>query len=368
MRAPILDQYHGDSTLTVLLSALSDRPTALEAVKYASFGDAATVPSRAYAWEEESRYPVHTREDAIASIAYRAKYAGAVPSYVDAALDAAAEAYGISDAMFTQDPAMAKVASAPASVVYALPDQERLPLGDAAQVKVAAEVLLRDGHVLELEDRVEAMAKVAAYARAYGVETPVEVHTYAGENACHTGLLRDRVGMRVMRTKVAGVRAAFETIEAQLEGPVTRLVNRNELLKLAGHIHELDVAAGITGDYGKKIFDPMQTVFNDGTLKLSHAAEWTSDGGDVTQLMNMDPNVWDDVDLPELGQLAQAGDAAQFKQVWETLPLDMRQIVMKHLGAAMGQGPMGGASQPPTGGANNVGGAMGAPAPGAEAC
>lgn len=358
MPASIIDQYHGDSTLTVLLAALNDRPAALDAVKHASFGDAALVPSRAYAWEEEQRYPVHTREDAIASLAYRAKYAGAVPAYVDAALEAAADAYGISGELFAADPSRVKVAAAPAEVVYALPDQERLPLGDAEQVKVAAEVLLRDGHVLDLDDRVEAMAKVAFYARAYGVPMDADVHAYAGENACHTGMLRDRIGMRVMRTKIAGVRSAFEALEAQLEGPVTRLVNRGELLKLASHIHELDVAAGITGEYGKKIFDPMKTVFNDGTLKLSAAAEWTSDGADVTQLMNMDPGVWADVDLPELGQLAQAGDAAQFKQVWETLPLDMRQIVMKHLGAAMGQGPQRGGPMPASG-ASNAGAPLG---------
>jgi hypothetical protein len=99
--------------------------------------------------------------------------------------------------------------------------------------------------------------------------------------------------------------------------------DRNTLLKLAARIEELDILAGIDGLYGKQIFDPMKTVFNSGE-KIARVTDRTSDGLDVSRLMGLPSHVWDQVDVPELGKLAAAGDNTQFKAAYETLPSTSR--------------------------------------------
>jgi hypothetical protein len=325
----IIDQYNGDATLTRLYAALEDRPRALEAIKNASFepDDAARLPDSAFAWDGERRFAIHTREDAIASIAYRAKFAGHVPRFVDERLSDAAEAYGIDDALFQST--TPKLAAAP--VEYAVPSENRLPLGTAAQVKIAEEVLIRDGHKLPLVERVEAFAKVAGCAAALGVETQPETGTYAGLNHCNRHVLCDRIGMRAATTKVAGMADMFDKLEAGLAHLPEIIYDRDTLLKLAGRIEELDTLAGLQPHYGKRVFDPMKTVFNGGE-KIAKATEWTSDGMDVTRLMNLPEHVWDQVDVPEMGKLAQEGNNLRFKQAYETLPLDIKLVLKRQMG------------------------------------
>ncbi len=371
----ILDQYSGDPTHALLFDELASRPQALEAVKTASFDrDAAqALPSTAFAWEGLRRFPVHTKEDTIASLVYRSKCAAEVPAYVDAKLGAAAAAYGVKEAFFgfgkkkteeapaspptvdnlppgfrlhegrlyhafapgvefsvPMDRANAylaevhrnKTAAAPA---YALEAQQRLPLGSPEQVKLAEEVLIRDVRVLPLTDRVEAFTKVALAAEALGLPVSRNVGVYAGRNVCYTQVLRDRIGMRASRTKVAGCSQVFHELDAALGAMPPVLQDRGALLKLAARLEELDQIAGLTSDYDKKIFDPMKTVFN-GRDKIAQAGE------DYQKLMSLPPEVWDQVDVPELKEIAQGGDLAQFQQVYDTLPADIKMIIRSQFG------------------------------------
>lgn len=326
----IQDQYHGDPTLTRLLSALADRPQALEAVKHASFdADAAErLPDSAFAWESERRFPIHTREDTIASLVYRSKHAGAVPRFVDEQLAEAAEVFGVSAELFASNAPRTKIAS---TVEYAVPDEERLPLGSVEQVKVAEHVLLRDGKHLPPDVRAAAFAKVAAAAIAYGMAVDPAVGAYAGLNACNTQLLRDRIGARAATTKVAACITAYDTLDLALQALPPVIHDRPTLMKLAEKLEALDTAAGLTADYGRRIFDPMKTVFNAGE-KLAMPSDLTADGMNVAKMMNLPPQVWDTIDVPELGKLAAAGDSMTFKQVYETLPLDIKMVLKAQFG------------------------------------
>lgn len=325
----IIDQYNGDATHSRLFAALDDRPRALEAVKQASFDcDAAEkLPDSAFAWDGARRFPIHTREDTIASVVYRGKYAGAVPQFVDERLNDAIEAYDISDELFVS--AAPKTAAAAAE--YAVPSQGRLPLGSPEQVKTAEAVLLRDGHMLPLGERVEAFAKVAAAAMVSGQQVHPDTGCYAALNSCNRYMLCDRIGMRASATKMAGMADTFDKLEAGLAQLPEVISDRNTLLKLAARIEELDILAGIDGLYGKQIFDPMKTVFNSGE-KIARVTDRTSDGLDVSRLMGLPSHVWDQVDVPELGKLAAAGDNTQFKAAYETLPLDIKIVLKKQFG------------------------------------
>lgn len=321
----ICDQYHGDPTLTRLYAALEDRPQALEAVKTASFDPelAAALPDRAFAWDGERRFPIHTREDTIASVVYRSKYAGAVPKFVDEALNDAVEAYGIDPALFVSNAPSTKVAAAP--VRYALPEMERLPLGDVEQVKVAEHVLLRDGAALPLADRVLAFAKVAHAAAELGMPLHPDVGAYAALNACNTQLLRDRIGARAATTKVAECQAAYDALDAGLRGMPPVINDREVLLKLAARIEDIDAVAGLEGHYGKKLFDPMKTVFN--------AGEKVANDGGIAALMQLPRDVWEQVDAPEMADLAEKGDVATFTQAYETLPMDIKLVLKRQFAA-----------------------------------
>lgn len=320
----ILDQYHGDPMLTRLYAALEDRPRALEAVKTASFDPehAETLPDRAFAWDGERRFPIHTREDTIASLVYRSKYAGAVPGFVDERLNDAAEAYGIEPELFHSATPATKVAAAP--VEYALPQMERLPLGDKEQVKVAEHVLLRDGHTVPLAARVLAFAKVAHAAAAFGAEVHPDVGAYAGLNACNTRLLRDRIGARAATTKVAACQAAYDTIDLALADQPALINDRDLLLKLAARLEDIDQVAGLSDLYGRKIFDPMKTVFN--------AGEKVANDGGAAALMSLPRDVWEQVDAPEMADLAEKGDTATFMQAYETLPMDIKLVLKRQFG------------------------------------
>lgn len=320
------DHYNGDPTLTKLLAYLDNRPEALSAIKCASFDPdgASQLPNSAFAWEEMRRYPIHSREDTIASIAYRSKYAGdlRVPADVDEKLAQAADAYGVKPEMFRAY--TAKTAAAEPTR-YALPDRQRLPLNSPAQVKVAREVLARDGHTLPLPERINAYVKLASAAADHGMPVDGDIGTYAGLNACHTQVLRDRVGMRAATTKVAACATAYDALDAALGQMPQVIRNRDTLLGLASKIAQLDEAAGIQQHYGKKIFDPMKTVFNSGE-KIAACANVG-----VEKFMALPAEVWKQVDVPEMADIAASGDVARFKQVYETLPMDIKMVLEKQL-------------------------------------
>jgi len=334
MATPVIDQFHGDTSLLHLYAALEDHPAALQAVKTAAFdpSEEESLPSRAFAWEDERRFPVHSREHTIASIAYRAKFAAHVPAAVDEKLSDAAEAYGIAPDLFAPAPGSQKIAAAPIEPDYALPEHRRLPVGSPEQTKVAEAVLLRDGHLLPLETRISAFMKVAEAAQGYGLPLSVEARSYAAKNACNVGLLRDRVGMRAARTKVAACAAAYDELDAALARQPSVIVDQVTLMKLAARLHDLDEAAGLVRDYDRRIFDPMKSVFNEPNVKTAQPGEYTSDGMDTTALMNLPPEVWEQVDAPEVAQIAASGDVAQFKQVYETLPMDIKLILRRQMG------------------------------------
>ncbi len=313
----ILDQYHGDPTLTVLLGSVLDRPATYAFLKSASFDAEAgeTLPPSAYAWEEKRRFPVHSAQDTVASLIYRSKCASHVPKDVDEKLAQAVEAYGIDPALFTS--VRTKVAAAP-DVEYAVPSQGRLPLGNQAQVKLAEEVLLRDRNRLDLETAVEAFVRLEKAAAALGVTLQPEAVAYAGKTACDTAVLRDALEARQGATQGAH-RDAYAKIASAL--PAGRVTDRDALVKLASRIHQIDQSAQIDRWYGKRLTDPMRSVFNE--TKLA--------GTTTDILMQLPPEIWAQADVPEMAELAQAGDPDAFAQAYATLPMDIKLVIEKQI-------------------------------------
>jgi hypothetical protein len=319
----IIDQYHDDPTYVQLHILTRDRPLVREMLKTASFDEKKAaiedLPSSAFAWEDERRFPVHTKEDTIASILYRSKLgsAGNVPIQVDEKLAKAAAVYGVTEHVF-----VTKVAAAPEDVEYAVPEQKRLPLSTVAQIKTAEHVLCREYSKLPLEKRADAFSRLAVAARKLNVELSPLSQKMAGLTVSDTTKLGDWLEARAAATE-GPVREAFDKLASSLRNTRTVLQDRRDLIKLASTIDQLDRKAGLDSYYDRKLPDPLLTVFN-----TDKRASVTCDVGGtqmpVEQLMQLPPEVWEQLDAPELAQLAEAGDVEMFKQVFDTLPLDMK--------------------------------------------
>lgn len=327
MQITIVDQYNGDPLYAQLHVLTRERPLVREMLKSASFEKEAmeNLPSTAFAWEDERRFPLHTREDAIASILYRSKLAS-VPAHVDAKLEKAASIYGLDDYVFA-----VKIAQVGRTkVAYALPEDERLPLSDAGQIKVAEHVLCRDYQRLPLEKRADAFSRLALAAKDQGIELSPLTMKMAGMTACSTKVLRDWLGARAAVT-TGSVQQAFDKLATDLTRTPTYLRARAELVKLAATIAQLDRMAGLEKHYDRNLPDPLQTVFN--TEKT--AMEMLDVAGlqvPAEQVMQLPPQIWEQVDMPELAEVAQSGDAMMFKQVFDTMPLDIKVALQAHLG------------------------------------
>lgn len=331
----VLDQYNGDPAHTVLFAALENRPALQASMKMASFdGDAASkLPSRAFAWETERRFPVHTRDDAVASLFYRSKCAAEVPPEVDAKLAQAMDAYQISPELFVSTKLAAAVETI--DVPYAVPSQQRLPLGSEEQIKVAEMVLLRDKEALDLETRTEAFLRLEKAASIWGVPVDPTVSMYAGSHACDTRQLQHWVGARAAATKVAAAQEAFEQLEDALGAAPAVIYDRGTLSKLAARLYDLDKIAEITHHYDRALRDPMASVFNGGAYGLKVSADMVDLGGvaaPVEQLLSLPADVWEQVDAPEVGEAAASGDVNTFKQILATLPLDIKQLLARQMG------------------------------------
>lgn len=323
----IIDQYNGDPLYAQLHVLSRERPLVREMLKSASFDKSAAenLPSSAFAWEDERRFPIHTKEDAVASILYRSKHAS-VPEHVDAKLAKAAEIYAIGEHAFT-----AKIAHVgTVKVAYALPEDERLPLGDAGQIKVAEHVLTRDYKRLPLEKRADAFSRLAMAAQEQDVELAPLTMKLAGMTISSTHILREWLGARAAVT-TGKVQDAFDKMASDLQRAPAYMQNREDLVKLATTIDQLDRKAGLEKHYDRKLPDPLQTVFN--TEKV--AMEMVDVAGTqvpVETLMQLPPEIWAQVDMPELAEVAQAGDPATFKQIFDTMPLDIKVVLQAQLG------------------------------------
>lgn len=324
----INDQYNGDPSYAELHVLTRSRPLAREMLKQADFvakkASVEDLPTSAFAWQDERRFPIHTKEDTIASLLYRSKLGSAVPKHVDALLEKAATIFKVKHVV-----AEAKVASTTEKVAYALPESERLPINNAAEVKLAEHVLMRDYAKLPLEKRAEAFSRVYEAAKHHDVTLTPFTTKMAGVGFSDTKRVKDWVEARAAAVSDKH-QVAFDKLASALDSAPAVLQDRKQLIKLASLISELDKKAGLDKFYDRKLPDPLQTVFN-----MDKVAEPMCDLGGMqvpcSTLMSLPSDIWESVDMPELAEVASSGDAAQFKAVFDTVPLDVKMVLRGQL-------------------------------------
>jgi hypothetical protein len=213
--AMVIDQFH-DPVLGTLVKIASDRPRLASAVM--SFdvdpSESERLPDHAFAWPEKRAYPVHSREHAMLSRAYRDGVGGRVPAHVDATIKEALDVYGVDEAVFAQT----KVASAPPvddASDYLLPDIRRLRVTESGHVKAAADRLIQQGDRLSPGHRVLAGSRLVEKAAFFGVRVGDEVRRMAGLVATSTPVLADWLEARGQATS-AEFRDGYDKLASEV--------------------------------------------------------------------------------------------------------------------------------------------------------
>lgn len=318
----IVDQYH-DTAYGVLYQRLTQFPDLYEVVKTAELeaGGADTLPASAFAWPDERRFPLHTREQAAISYMY-AKTASEVPGEVRTRLENALRVYGVPMSAFET----AKVASAPVEARYALPELQLLDLND---LEKTASVFEEQAERLTPELRATAAVALASE----GARTTTKVAQYAGLTTCDTRKAADWIEARA---EVADdtYKTAYRRLAEGMRTQPLEVTDRYGLAKVAAAIDDLDREAGLRKHYDRRLPDPLRTIFNTDKI-ASETVDVAGHPISVEELSKLSAAFWSDLGGPELAREVAPGgrvDPSKVAMVVETLPLDLKLVLRKQMG------------------------------------
>ena len=323
----IIDQFH-DPSLAVLVHLVADRPKVAALVSDFDVNpeELDTLPASAFAWSEKRALAVHTPEHTIMSRVYRENMSS-VPAHVDQTLKEACEVYGIDESIFTREK---RAAAFDDPEDYLLPDLKRLKVTNAEQVKVAEEKLVNGFQKLSVEHRAMACKRLVDKAAAYGAKLHPLMHKLAGFTVSTTAVLKDWIEARKEAAEAPEHKAAFSKLASALKGQPAEVRNREQLIKMAEIITELDKKAGLERYYGKKLLDPLLSVFN--TNKI--AGQGVDVGGkfmSLERLASYPGTFYGDILGEDIVREASDGrggmDPHKLAAIIETLPRDMKNLL-----------------------------------------
>lgn len=291
------------------------------------------LPDSAFAWPGRRQFPVHNEAHAALSVGY-SKLAAVVPSDVQAFLEKAAALYDIDLGDF-ETPTV-KIAEDP-SEEFLLREKKRFRVKSAADVQVAERVYLEKYATLTIEDRAEAGFNLVKMAEHFQYQLHPSTHKLAGFTITSTRVLKDWVEARKEASTKLGSSLvnAFEALAKQFQNVEPYITNRGDQVKLAQLISDLDQRAGLTPYYGKKLPDPIQTVFN--TDKLPRNFMKVGSALQNTALLQSLPlSFWEDTLGPDIAkEIAPTGtvDMTMLAQILPTLPADLKAALETQLAA-----------------------------------
>jgi hypothetical protein len=326
----LVDQYR-DPTLALLVHLVAEHPRVVELVKEAEIlpEEADALPDSAFAWPEKRAFPIHSREHAVLSRVYRTNLAD-VPPHVDDALKEACDVYGVPDGVFERE----KRAATPDDPEdYLLPDDKRLPVRTAAEVRRAEKALLDGYQKLAFEHRAEACKRLVDKAAIHGVALDPLMHKLAGFTVSSTQTVKDWLGAR-REAAPPTYKEAFQKLADALAGQPAEVRDRAALVRLAEVIGELDKKAGLVRHYDRRLPDPLQTVFN--TNKVAgHGVELGGRFVPMQRLAEYPASFYGDVLGDDVVREAADGrgglDPHKLAMILETLPRDMKLLLSRQM-------------------------------------
>lgn len=311
-----------------LVRRVADRPKLAAAL--ADFdvdtGEVDSLPDTAFAWPEKRAFPIHCREHTMMSRAYREGVPG-VPAHVDDTLKQACDVYGVDESLFTRP----KVAATtlPTNDEYLLPDIRRLRVTDAESVKTAEEKLRNEGGKLTAAHRAFAAGNLVKKAAFHGVQLRAETLKLAGLTATDRQQLVDWLGARAEAAPVEH-KDGYTKLAAAARRLPAEVRDRETQVKLADALDELDQASGLSQHWGKRLPDPLMTVFN--TTKVAGpGATLAGRFMPMHQLAAYPSSFYADVLGDDIVREASDGagqmDPVRLAAVLDTLPADMQRVL-----------------------------------------
>ena len=296
-------------------------------------GEFEKLSADSFAWPAERRFPIHTPQHTAISVGY-CKLAGELPREVIAQLGKAADAHGISPEVFEYSPTE-KIASAPAD--YLLPERQRFKVTSAEDIPLVEEAYRMKFAQLNVEDRAEAGMRLVKLAEQHGVSLHPSTQKLAGFTMTSTQALKDWMGARAeaARRGQSPLAQAFDKMAEAYTGVEPFISNRDDQLKLAGAIHTLDKAAGITHHYGKKLPTPIETVFNTNLVRKDFV-KVSSALANKAMLQQLPLSFWEDALGPDVAkEIAPDGvvNPEMLEQIIPTLPADIKVALEAQLAA-----------------------------------
>lgn len=329
----VIDQYR-DPVFAVLIRAIEGRPKLAAAVRDYDVepSEAESLPDTAFAWPEKRAYPIHSREHAILSRAYRDAAGGPLPLHVDQAIKEACEVYGVDDALFDRE----KVAQAPRddSSDYLLPDARRLLVTEASHVKTAEARLIADAGKLTPGSRMLASSRLVEKAAMLGVTVKDITRKMAGLTVTSTSQLADWLEARVEAAPTP-YKDGYQKLANEARRLPAELRHRDTQMKIAMALEELDEAAGLDRHWGRRLPDPMATVFN--TEKAAGPGVMLAGRFVPMERMAAYPSSFyadvlgDDI-VREAADLTGHLDVHKLAAVLGTLPMDMQRVLVSQMG------------------------------------
>lgn len=318
-----------DPVMAHLMRRVADRPKLASAAMDVDVDREAlaALPDSAFAWPEKRAYPIHDAGHTLLSRIYREGEPN-VPPYVDIALKQASEVYGVDESAFDRP----KVAAAEDSEdVFLLPQHRRLRVVDATHVKVAEEKLLTEGKNLSVVSRALAASRLVEKAAYFNVDVTSTTLKMAGMTATDTRELATWLEARAEASPIE-YKESFQKLAAAVHGLPNTLADRDTQVRLAETIQSLDEMAGLSRHYGRRLPDPLHTVFNtDKRANLGSGVTLAGRFMPLERLASYDRDFYSDVlgadIVREASDASGAMDPTKLAQILETLPVDMQRAL-----------------------------------------
>lgn len=325
----MIDLYH-DTAHGFLRSLLMARPDLHGMLKGAEFEDhAEEIPETAFASARDRRFPVHTPQHAVVSRLYAD--AQNVPDDVRTKIAEALDAYGVPEGLFAA--AEVKVA-AETDEDYLLPEERTYPVRNEDEVKMAEERLLAQATRLPIERRAGLFNKLAEAAVRHRVTLKPASQAWGATALTNREKLAEAIGQRCRFVKTAEARASYLALAQAAEDDPRALHDHGARVKLASTLLRLDHETGIVSEYGRRVLDPLQTVFNHPVKLGAHLISLGRETYDLAALAALPASFYGDALGPEIvGEIAPAGtlNPDALATILPTLPADM----LSNLGAAL---------------------------------
>ena len=327
--ANIFDVY-GDSSLRGLTSILKDNPEHYDSVRGAQIGteDRDTLPESAFAYPEEKRYPINSKEMAMLSSLYRNYFKPEdqgmqVPPYVDENLEKAAYLYDFE--------VPKQILKKTAAVIgyskedYLLPEEKKFPVTNIKEASMVQDIIVNSSNLMGYNHLAQACSRLITKMAEYKVDVkdinPI-IYKYAGLTKSNKDILDASIEARSHYSKNE-YKESYDKLATLVQGMD---YNRDNLVKIAATLEYVDAKAGLRNLYDKKILNPIDSVFNTNKLvrekSASYDAMFTPEHAERVTPDQIGNLLGGDV-LDEIGQHEGNIDKERMLQVINSLPTDM---------------------------------------------